>query len=118
MNTEIQTQTNLVKGTHLKKKPDFIWKTKDDRRYKVKDMETRHLFNTIRMIWNHKMPADAALGSFIRYEFGSFYTNEYLELAIKKMLPELILRNDNKPYIKDINAMWNYLQKHRRDLLR
>lgn len=124
MNTEIirKQETLPLKRSETSpeksKKPEFVWKTKDGRYFSIKQMSTSHLFNTIRMIWHHKMPKEAALGEYQKYDFGTFYSKEYLELAIRKMLPELIKRSDNREYIKDINKMWSYLQKNRKDLLK
>jgi hypothetical protein len=61
-------------------------------------METRHLFYTLRMIWNHTMPLSARIEPFKRYKFGPFYTEEYLKGAIKHLSTELGTRRDMRPH--------------------
>ncbi|NML34544.1 hypothetical protein [Paraburkholderia antibiotica] len=61
------------------------------------NMETRHLFYTLRMIWNNFMPADARVGAVKLYEFGRFYTRDYLKQAIYRIAEELAKRDDMRP---------------------
>jgi hypothetical protein len=60
----------------------------------VDEMETRHLFYTLRMIWNHSMPEEARSPSYKRYTFGAFYTPWYMGDAIRAIIPELQTRAD------------------------
>lgn len=60
-------------------------------------METRHLFFTVRMIWNHRMPAVARSANYIQYTFQPVYTSVYLAQAIRMMIPELMKRGDIQP---------------------
>jgi hypothetical protein len=79
----------------------------------VKAMATRHLFNTLRMVWNMTMPEDAAL-SRITYEgFGPEYTPEYLKQAMAHIYMELLGRDDVTPaMLETLQAMRDYLAKH------
>lgn len=70
----------------------FEWRGRDGNYYAPADMETRHLFYTIRMIWNHKMPLK--LEPYIKYRFSEFYTDDYMKQALRAMVPELAKRKD------------------------
>lgn len=73
-------------------------------------METRHLFFTVRMIWNHRMPPVARSMSYKRYTFGPEYTPAYLAQAIRKMIPELLSREDMQAdWMAEINRWLVYL---------
>jgi hypothetical protein len=72
----------------------FLWRARDGVRHPITGMETRHLFHTVRMIWNHHMPPEARSTKYKRYHFGSFYTTAYLGEAIRRMIPELMQRDD------------------------
>lgn len=76
----------------------FVWKGKDQRTYAPDDMATGHLFNTISMIWNHSMPEQVRTHNYIRYQFGSFYTLDYMMQAVRVMLPILLRRPDLSPF--------------------
>lgn len=76
---------------------DFRWLSADGTWYRPRDMVTRHLFHTVSMIWNHSMPPAAHTHRFKRYEFGPYYTTEYMATAVRVMLPELLNRKDIKP---------------------
>ena len=81
---------NRVSHRH-ESRPDhvFVWKTSKDEFISIDQMEARHLFFTVRMIWNHTMPEDAKLRPFRRYEFGPYYTSGYMAKAVRAMVPEL-----------------------------
>lgn len=61
-------------------------------------MDTRHLFFTLRMIWNHSAPEPLKLHPFKRYKFNRrTYTDEYMLTAVRVMLHELRKRRDKLP---------------------
>lgn len=78
---------------------DFKWKDSTNKFHTPSSMETRHLFYTLRMIWNHTMPEEAKLKPYKKYYFGSFYTEKYLLEAIIHIYSELCTR-------KDISLKW------------
>lgn len=58
-------------------------------------METRHLFNTLRMIWNNHMPVDARVGAVRLYRFNPrTHSQRYLGEAIHQIGRELARRPD------------------------
>lgn len=73
---------------------DFKWKDKNNNYYNVKDMTTKHLFFTFKMIWNHTVPDELKILPYIRYNFGSFYSTEYMSLAVRLIFEELKTRQD------------------------
>lgn len=88
----------------------FRWRTKTGEYLKPIDMETRHLFYTLRMIWNHSMPFDAKLRPYNHYNFGPFYTPSYVQKAIICIGEELMGRTDLKAaWIRDLHRMAQYL---------
>lgn len=90
----------------------FKWKTSKDEYISPVEMETRHLFFTIRMIWNHTMPEMYRSKHYRHYRLGSFYTQEYLLSAIHALLGELSLRKDIHPsWQVDIDSMRHFAAK-------
>lgn len=87
------------------------WKTQDGTYLRPCVMTTPHLHNTVVMIWHHRMPANMRVrGIFRKYDFGSFYTAEYLMAAIRVMLAELSSRSDLRPWMeREIIAMRKHL---------
>ena len=63
------------------------------------DMDTRHLFYTLRMIWNHAMPPHMVGRNVRRYVFGSFYTARYMREAILRVGGCLFSREDIAPWM-------------------
>ena len=91
----------------------FEWKDRNNNFYYVEDMATRHLFYTLRMIWNHVMPKEARLLPYKMYKFGEFYTEVYLIDAIINIYYELIKRPDIMPaWRADLEHMYNYVNLH------
>ena len=80
----------------------FRWKDRKDNFHAPVQMETRHLFMTLVLIWNHTMPEDAFIDSsgrwtHHRYNLGPHYTVDYLSEAIGALAQELAKRDDMEP---------------------
>lgn len=90
---ERSQETDLV-PTSFELDTGFRWLASSGRRWDPSEMETRHLFNTIRMIWNHSAPDHLQFKPFRRYMFSSFYSQEYFRDAVNALGAELSLRED------------------------
>lgn len=101
---------------------NFKWKSREVF-IAPKDMETRHLFMTFVLIWNHTMPYDAMLeksGNWTHhmYYLGPFYTKEYLATALVSIAPILFSRTDLEDSWKDtLKFMNEYVDKYMGRLL-
>lgn len=88
----------------------FSWRKANGDLVSPAVMGTPHLFNTVRCLWNSFMPEEA------RVEGGNLYVfpkdthpPEYLERAIRIMLPTLLERKDLTPtMVNDLRAMAGY----------
>ncbi len=95
----------------------FKWKSRESF-IDPRDMETRHLFMTFVLIWNHTMPYEAMIersGNWKHhmYMLGPFYTKEYLATALVSIAPILFSRHDLEESWKDtINYMNSYVKKY------
>lgn len=81
----------------------FRWRTSKhdgNRMLLPSEMETRHVFFTLAMIWNHSMPEEARTHNYKKYKFGSYYTAEYMVQAIHALSRELATRKDMEPHWK------------------
>lgn len=93
---------------------DFKWRDRRGQFHYPKDMETRHLFFTVRMIWNHTVPDMYQIKPFERYNFSSFYTSFYMGQAVRNILSELSTRNDlTDYYIKCLLHMCNCMRNQK-----
>ena len=75
----------------------FVWKDQRNQFHVPCHMATRHLFFTLRMIWNHSVPYGLQLRPFKMYTFSSYYTRDYILQAIKCLSAELLTRDDIDP---------------------
>lgn len=86
------------------------------------DMETRHLFFTLRMIWNNSQPEQARVGAVRLYCFGPQYTVPYMRQAILHIGRELFTRPDILPewrsQLEQMAAWINGADWHEVDLIR
>lgn len=78
----------------------FRWRDRAGNLHAPSTMATRHLFFTLRMIWNHTMPASARLPGNL-YTFSSYYKPDYMKDAIRALTAELATREDMQPDWKD-----------------
>jgi ribosome-associated toxin RatA of RatAB toxin-antitoxin module len=92
----------------------FMWRMSNNRgMIAIRAMATRHLFNTLRMVWNMTMPSDATMSTIHYSGFGPEYTADYLKQAMREMYPELLSRDDVTPaMLETLQAMRDYLAKH------
>lgn len=79
----------------------FIWRDKDGFGHLISNMETRHLFYVLRMVWNHSAPENLKIEPYQRYNFGSHYTASYMKDAVLNISNELQTRKDLTPYFGD-----------------
>jgi len=82
----------------------FKWRDRHGVHHDVSTMETRHLFYTLRMIWNNTMPAQCRLPGNL-YTFGPSYTRQYMFDAIRAIATEVANRDD-------LTAEWNLQLQH------
>lgn len=104
----------------------FKWRSQDGRYWTVHQMDTRHLFFTLRMIWNHTAPVTWRFIPYKRYDFSDYYTTEYMRNAVIMIINELVKRDDivdiwqveldqmiarlNNAHLKEVNDQKNTTQ--------
>ena len=71
----------------------FLWRDRTGFFHRADEMHTRHLFYTLRMIWNNTMPEQCRLPGNL-YVFGPSYSRAYLISAIRPLALELSKRKD------------------------
>lgn len=77
----------------------WSWRDKFGNLHDPKEMETRHLFYTVRMIWNHSVPPHMIVGQNVKlYRFSSFYTTPYMRQSVLQCGAELMTRKDLEPW--------------------
>jgi hypothetical protein len=87
----------------------FKWRDGSGQMHAPGGMETRHLFYTLRMIWNNTMPATARLPGNL-YRFPPHYTTAYMRDAIKALSQELVTRQDmTEEYTTQLQHMLDWL---------
>jgi len=89
----------------------FLWRGRGGKLYNPKDMKTRHLFYTLKMIWNHSAPEDMKFKPYQEYNFSSFYTPEYTTKAVRFLFAELKTRKDILPYSHRLRVMGERIKK-------
>lgn len=75
--------------------PGWLWRTHSEGDIAPAQMQTTHLFFTLRMIWNHAMPSSMNVGRNIkRWTFGARHDGRYMRSAIVHIGAELFARSD------------------------
>jgi hypothetical protein len=70
---------------------DFLWTSRDGRRYRVEEMALSHLFNTVRSLLANHLPLPVLPG-LKRWTF--LHPLPFLQLAVTRMLQELKRRKE------------------------
>lgn len=76
---------------------EYAWRDRHGNFHRIEDMETRHLFHVVRMIWDHSMPKEWQTTFRSRYHFPEFYDVDYMALSVRLMFPALMNRKDLTP---------------------
>ncbi len=88
------------------------WLTHDKGSIKPKEMATTHLFNTIKMIWNHTVPEDMKLKPYKKYKIDTrVYTHSYISQILRLLLQELSTRSDTELIMRDMIRIDNMMKK-------
>lgn len=71
------------------------WLTSAGRKTKIEEMDTCHLFYTLRLVWNTLMPRPLSVGTYKAVYFQpDLYTPEYWTSVLPDMYSELQSRSD------------------------
>ena len=99
-----ETKQDLL--TKYAKSRQFRWVTHDGAKLRPKDMDSSHLFNCIKMMYNNVMPAQLRVAGFIPRNISSLTRNPaYMERAIFELTRELMRRSDYCIYEAAIDDM-------------
>lgn len=89
----------------------WVWRTHDGMRLTPDQMKTTHLFYTLRMIWNHRMPAEAHVGYNVK-RWNLTMPDSYLAEAIVRMADVLSRRSDLPSWMqRELNQMAAYFER-------
>lgn len=90
----------------------FQWVDHEGVRHDPQQMNTHHLFYTLRMIWNHSAPSQLKIRPYKKYtHFKKMYTNAYMKLAVKAIILELAQRpwEEKKHYTEQLDYMYRII---------
>lgn len=93
----MDTDTEILVPSHLSLVSEYKWRDRRGILHRVDDMETKHMFHVVRMVWDHSMPSGHQTSFPRRYRFPEFYTEAYMALTVRLMLPTLFVRRDLTP---------------------
>ena len=90
---------------------EWFWRTHDGEKLRPSEMKTSHLFYTLRMIWNHRMPEEMQVGRNVR-RWILTQPREYLAEAIIRIGRELSSRNDLPSWMRrELEEMASHFQR-------
>lgn len=93
--------------------PNFIWQTQEGKLVRVQTMMTSHIWNSLKMIWNHRVPVQCRIIPFKHYgKIGpQHWKKKHARYAIKNLFNELMNRNDITPFVKEsLKKMAKHMQ--------
>lgn len=93
----METETEVAVPADNAVVDEYKWRDARGKFHRVDDMETRHLFHVVRMVWDHSMPTMYQTRFPKRYTFGEFYNEAYMALTVRLMIPTLFTRRDLTP---------------------
>ena len=89
--------------------PNFRWVCMDTRVMRPCEMATSHLFNSIKMIWNNKVPIAWRIQPFTEYKGVKKWGTKETKYAVLNLMNELANRSDLTPgMISALQKMWSH----------
>lgn len=73
---------------------NFRWVCMDTRIMRPCEMKTSHLFNAVKMIWNHKVPAAWRIQPYTEYKGVTRWGKRETTWAVTNLMNELMNRSD------------------------
>lgn len=85
-------------------KPDsnFRWQTQEGEVLTLDEMSTWHVFNSLKMIWNHIVPQPCRFIPYKPYAAKYFRTRGKWKWAVSNLYMELIARPDKTPTMDNV----------------
>jgi hypothetical protein len=68
---------------------EFQWKQANEEMILPKNMETKHIVNTIYMLWNHVVSNNFKIDKLEEHTFDSSYNDQYMKDAFCHLIHEL-----------------------------
>jgi hypothetical protein len=106
-------QEHSIKPSEYGDLDTFLWRDRKGTRTTMIEMDTRHLFYVVKMIWNHACPKELRIDMRHCYRFGRNYSPEYMLRAFQLGWLELKNRSNLTPYMRSSlqvieDNFWNY----------
>lgn len=67
----------------------YMWKPNVGRPLPVEQMDTDHIFNAIKMLWNNGVPRRLRVGEYMERRFAPKFTSGHIRTAINALAAEL-----------------------------
>lgn len=92
--------------------PNFRWETMECKILTTREMNTWHLFNSLKMIWNNTVPAHCRVSNFKPYSGIDKWPKRLRQHAITCLYHELCLRPDvTKDMIRVLREMMAHMSR-------
>jgi hypothetical protein len=96
----------------------FMWRDRYGVFHAVDQMQTRHLYFTLCVIWNHNIEPRHQLFNHRHYTFDDFYTKEYIAKAAVAIHKELTTRTDlEHQWIYNLIKMYKIIDQLKKGLI-
>jgi hypothetical protein len=107
------TNYPLILRTFIERRTEidttWRWRDRHGERHAPDQMETRHIFHTLKMIWNNMVPREYHVGHNVRlYNFGPHYTKDYMVQAVYQMGHQLAKRSLTAEQMEIMRQMYSY----------
>jgi hypothetical protein len=89
-----------------------MWLDQNGGHHAPAQMDTHHLFYSIKMMWNHIVPDEYKILPYKKYRLGpKRFTKEYCKLAVYELSKELFTRKDYWHYYDQMTQIHNKMKQ-------
>jgi hypothetical protein len=88
-------QVRITKGRNVvvaQTRDDYIWETEKGESLYVSEMNTTHLFNAFRMLWNNTLPSDRQVGKYVHHPEVDDWSQRRVAKSLQALAVELLQR--------------------------
>ncbi len=80
--------------------PRFLWQTQEGEVLRVQDMQTSHIWNSFKMVWNHRVSPEYRIIPFKKYKGIDKMSSARVKWIVQNLVNELGNRDDLTPFMK------------------
>jgi len=90
---------------------NFLWQTMEGELLRLPEMQTTHIWNSLKMIWNHRVASPYKIIPYKEYKGIEEWSADHTKWTVLNLYNELMNRSDRTPFMNEcLRKMAEYMR--------